>query len=89
VDRRLARLEGVYQRQALAPAAPPPIDPSRLSWAELSELDDLLAIAERAQRQGATDGYTALDVGQQARVDELWARIRVEEASSWRSGLIA
>jgi hypothetical protein len=81
MDRRLARLEVVYQRQAVAAATQPPIDPSRLSWAELSELDDLLAIAERAQRHGATDGYTALDVGQRARVDELWERIRVEEAS--------
>ncbi len=81
MERRLERLRVLYQRRSVAAAAPPPIDPSRLSWAELSELDDLLAIAERAQRQGATDGYTALDVGQRARVDDLWARIRVAEAS--------
>jgi hypothetical protein len=52
-----------------------------LPWEELLELDDLLAVAERAERQGVADGYAALTVAQRSRCRELWSRVSIEEAS--------
>jgi len=77
MDRRLSKLEVVYRR---AERRPPPfrredaLNCAALTREELLELDDLLAVAERAERQGVADGYAVLTVAQQVRCRDLWAR---------------
>ena len=77
MERRLSKLEVLWQRRPPRPRSPEPtINCDALTRDELLELDDLLAVAERAERQGAANGYDVLSVAQQARVSDLWTRVR-------------
>ncbi len=76
MERRLGKLETLWQRRPpRSPAPEPAINCDALTRQELLELDDLLAVAERAERQGAADGYAVLTVAQRARCRDLWARV--------------
>jgi hypothetical protein len=77
MERRLSRLEVLWQRRPpRSPSPEPALNCAALRWEELLELDDLLAVAERAERQGVADGYSVLTFAQQARCRDLWARVQ-------------
>jgi hypothetical protein len=76
VERRVATLEVLWQRRPpRSPSPEPAINGDALTRKELLELDDLLAVAERAERQGAADGYTVLTFAQRSRCRDLWTRV--------------